>query len=176
MGGGTDSGHDGATTKTGAPREQFGHGHEARVEAGKKGGHISAERPEEARKEAARKAARTRADRYGEELHVSDPAVDDLQGVPTDVHGSQPPAEEIHHTPAEGTTKTGAPKEHFGHGHEARVEAGKKGGHISAERSEEARKEAARKAARTRAERYGEELKVSDPDQDELQGVKTTKA
>ena len=32
---------------------------------------------------------------------------------------------------AEGTTKTGAPKEHFGHGHDARVEAGKKGGHIS---------------------------------------------
>ena len=31
----------------------------------------------------------------------------------------------------EGTTKTGAPKEHFGSAHEARVEAGKKGGHIS---------------------------------------------
>ncbi len=29
------------------------------------------------------------------------------------------------------TTKTGAPREHFGSGHEARVEAGKKGGHIS---------------------------------------------
>ncbi len=35
------------------------------MEAGRKGGRISAERPPEARKEAARKAARTRAERYG---------------------------------------------------------------------------------------------------------------
>ena len=55
-------------------------------------------------------------------------------------------AGEVHRTPAEGTTKTGAPKEHFGHGHEARVEAGRKGAEISSSRSEEARKEAARKA------------------------------
>ena len=38
--GGTDAGHEG-TTKTGAPKEHFGSGHGARVEAGKKGGHIS---------------------------------------------------------------------------------------------------------------------------------------
>ena len=35
------------------------------------------------------------------------------------------------HAAHEGTTKTGASKEHFGSGHDARVEAGKKGGHIS---------------------------------------------
>ena len=63
-------------------------------------------------------------------------------GLLTSVRG----AEEVHRTPAEGTTKTGAPKEHFGHGHAARVEAGKKGAEISSSRSEEARKEAARKA------------------------------
>ena len=44
----------------------------------------------------------------------------------------------------------------------------------AANRSEEALKEAARKAARTRAERYGEELKVSAPENDDLQGTKTT--
>jgi len=46
--------------------DEFGHHDEgANVEAGRKGGRISAERPPEARKEAARKAARTRAERYG---------------------------------------------------------------------------------------------------------------
>ena len=44
----------------------------------------------------------------------------------------------------------------------------------AANRSEEALKEAGRKAARTRAERYGEELKVSAPENDDLQGAKTT--
>ena len=44
----------------------------------------------------------------------------------------------------------------------------------AANRSEEARKEAGRKAARTRAERYGEELTVSAPENDDLQGAKTT--
>ncbi len=39
----------------------------------------------------------------------------------------------------------------------------------AANRSEEALKEAGRKAARTRAERYGEELKVSAPENDDLQ-------
>ena len=38
--GGADAAHEG-TTKTGAPKEHFGSGHDARVEAGKKGGHIS---------------------------------------------------------------------------------------------------------------------------------------
>lgn len=45
----------------------------------------------------------------------------------------------------------------------------------AANRSEEARKEAGRKAARTRAERYGEELKVSAEENDDLKGVDTTK-
>lgn len=44
----------------------------------------------------------------------------------------------------------------------------------AAGRSQEALQEAGRKAARTRAERYGEELKVSDPANDDLQGTKTT--
>ena len=49
-----------------AQKEEFGPREEgANVEAGRKGGRISAERPPEARKEAARKAARTRAQRYG---------------------------------------------------------------------------------------------------------------
>lgn len=38
------------------------------------------------------------------------------------------------------------------------------GGGAVAGRSEEARKESAREAARTRAERYGDQLKMSDPD------------
>ena len=46
-------------------KEGFGSREEgANVEAGCKGGRISAERPPEARKEAARKAARTRSERY----------------------------------------------------------------------------------------------------------------
>lgn len=65
-------------------------------------------------------------------------------------------------------TKTGAPKETFGEGRAAQSEAGKKGGAISASRSEEERKESARKAARTRAERYGDKLDVSAPENDEL--------
>ena len=40
---------------------------------------------------------------------------------------------------------------------------------FAAGRSKEALQEAGRKAARTRAERYGEELKVSDPQNDDLQ-------
>jgi len=45
----------------------------------------------------------------------------------------------------------------------------------AANRSEDARKEAGRKAARTRAERYGEELKVSAEENDDLKGTDTTK-
>ncbi|EIE25804.1 hypothetical protein COCSUDRAFT_60816 [Coccomyxa subellipsoidea C-169] len=77
---------------------------------------------------------------------------------------------EVNRNTIEGqTTGTGAPKETFGSGRAAQSEAGKK-----ANRSEEALKEAGRKAARTRAERYGEELKVSAPENDDLQGTKTT--
>ncbi|KAK9834318.1 hypothetical protein WJX81_006613 [Elliptochloris bilobata] len=75
---------------------------------------------------------------------------------------------------ATGTTATGAPKETFGTGSAAQSAAGQKGAEISANRSEEALKEAGRKAARTRAERYGEELKTSAPENDDLQGTKTT--
>eukprot|EP00891_Asterochloris_glomerata_P006643 jgi/Astpho2/6643/Aster-05005 len=52
--------------------------HEEHVEASRKGGEASAHRPEEARKEAARKAARTRAQRYGTKMNISDPSRDDL--------------------------------------------------------------------------------------------------
>ena len=34
-------------------------------------------------------AARTRAERYGHELHVSDPSQDELQGVDTKVHSNE---------------------------------------------------------------------------------------
>ena len=34
-------------------------------------------------------AARTRAERYGHELHVSDPSQDELQGVDTKVHRNE---------------------------------------------------------------------------------------
>ncbi len=37
-------------------------------------------------------AARTRAERYGQHLHVSDPSKDDLLGVPTKVVDTDPPA------------------------------------------------------------------------------------
>eukprot|EP00884_Botryococcus_braunii_P004881 jgi/Botrbrau1/14394/Bobra.0014s0041.1 len=82
---------------------------------------------------------------------------------------------EVNRQAVEGEkTATGAQKETFGTGSAAQSEAGKKGGAISAGRSEEARKESAREAARTRAERYGDQLKTSDPDNDDLQGEKTT--
>ncbi|CAL8470007.1 g9549 [Coccomyxa elongata] len=82
---------------------------------------------------------------------------------------------EVNRKTVEGqTTGTGAPKETFGTGAAAQSEAGHKGADISSGRSKEALQEAGRKAARTRAERYGEELKVSDPQNDDLQGTKTT--
>ena len=70
---------DGETTGTGAPKETFGTGSAAQSEAGHKGADISSGRSKEALQEAGRKAARTRAERYGEKLTVSDPANDDLQ-------------------------------------------------------------------------------------------------
>ncbi|KAK9915844.1 hypothetical protein WJX75_005028 [Coccomyxa subellipsoidea] len=81
---------------------------------------------------------------------------------------------EVNRNTVSGQTATGAPKETFGTGAAAQSEAGHKGAEISANRPEEARLEAGRKAARTRAERYGEELKVSAPENDDLQGTKTT--
>eukprot|EP00891_Asterochloris_glomerata_P001904 jgi/Astpho2/1904/Aster-00423 len=61
---------EGQTTATGADKETFGTGTAAQSEAGKKGGAISAGRPEEERKAAGQKAADTRAERYGEQRHT----------------------------------------------------------------------------------------------------------
>jgi len=55
---------EGETTKTGAQKETFGSGRAAQVEAGKKGGAISAAASAEERQERANKAVETRGDTH----------------------------------------------------------------------------------------------------------------